>query len=140
MLRFYLSRLFAKALHLAEQRKLDADAINRLRSAEALGLDSPQYESDMYDAIYDERIWHSYLNAIQIDGPDKSEIACRAVKVRDAILGLGSIGTYLNFGSGYGWLEHQIATSSHLHVVGIDRRQAARNRREFQAQRLRFED
>jgi hypothetical protein len=140
MLRFYLSRLLAWCLREARRRETDATAINRLRSAEALGLDAPQYDSDLYDEAYDERVWHSYLNAIQIEGPEKSEIAFRAHKVRDAILGLNTTGVLINFGSGYGWLEHQIAVKSRLDVIGIDRRQAERNRRAFQAPNLRFED
>ncbi len=138
-LELQLSRLLAKALVLAERRRLDATAIVRLRSAESLGLDQPHYPDDMYDPAYDESVWRSYQAAMQT-GPEWSEVSLRAHKVRDAILGLNASGTYLNFGSGYGWLEHQIAAQSSLNVIGIDRRQAERNRAAFQAPNLRFED
>src|SRR4051812_29761033 len=123
MFRFYLSRLLAWCLREARRRELDATAINRLRSAEALGLDAPQYDSDLYDETYDAQIWQSYRDSIAA-GPAKSEVAFRAHKVRDVILAANATGAYLNFGSGYGWLEHQIASKSDLKVIGFDRRQA----------------
>ncbi|CUW38011.1 protein of unknown function (S-adenosyl-L-methionine-dependent methyltransferases 82-264) [Magnetospirillum sp. XM-1] len=136
--KFFIGHLFVKVLHrclcIAQKQERNVKAINKYMA----DLESNPLERsfDIYDPDYDARLWRGYRKVILEFSPEQHETTFRAHFMRNELITLiaedPSIKTVINVGSGYGWLESEVAAACPaVNVVGLDRRQSESNAKEF---------
>ncbi len=137
----YASRLFFRALHMAEYRKAEVQAIDNLRRDLAAGALHRTGYVDHYDEAAERATWHKYKAEAGGGEPAFRAAALRRL-VAAELAADPTIRNVVNWGAAYGVMESEIAKAfPGVTVWGLDRRDVTRdlNRAEFSAPNLRFE-
>lgn len=127
-----LSRAFFRALHLAEKRKKTVQAIFALRHDLKTGTLHRSNYDDHYTEEAERATWEQYRWTFREGLPETHEVIFRAqfalAEILQIIANDPSVKNVVNFGSAYGWLEHEIAKkASNVRVWGVDRRRLTKD-------------